>query len=263
MKNINRPIHAASAIAPTRSHAEAMRLISAEATDLVLGRISIDEVQICPQHAGLISEKSIDQLMEAWPNTRFRLHATPQIAGNKGRPIVDAANAAKHWDVMERMAGHSKRLNAPAYSIHAGRRANATLDEALDTTRRLADLFECRVGIEPLYPTGSDMWLLSSWREHEQLLNSGVDYALDLSHLQIVAHRSRERQDDLVRAMLSSPNCIEVHLSYNDGRADAHLPLDPRKTPWWLDMLDDIHADASIFYEGVLHMPPRGAKPIH
>lgn len=252
-------IMAASALAPGMSYVRSMQAIADGVVDPVLGPISIDEVQLCPQHAGKLHEDLVDVLMEQYPQTRFRIHATPRVAGEHHHRIVDAANVHEHPEQISRTSELSRRMKAPAYTLHAGLRENATLDQALDNVRRLSDLFQCPVGIEGLYPSmGPDnKWLMATWNEHEAVLESGVPFALDLSHLLIVARRERNERADLVEAMVSSPQCIEVHLSDNEARLDSHKPLTVGKPVWWMKHLDSIHSDATVFYEGILIDPRR------
>lgn len=114
--------------------------------------------------------------------------------------------------------------------------------------RRCADLFDCPVGVEGHYPTAGDTWLLASWDEYRTLFDSGVPYALDLSHLHIVANHSGRREDTLVAEMLASDRCLEIHVSDNDGRADRHaVCVEP---PWWFALLRHAHGEAVIFSEG-------------
>lgn len=250
---------AASALAPGISHARAVAAIARGVSDPVLGPVSIDEVQLCPQHSGKLHEELIDELMETHPGTRFRIHATPRVSGGHHHRIVDAANASEHPEQMARTAALSRRMCAPGYSLHAGRRDEGTLEKAFNNVRRLEDLFQCPVGIEGLYPsTGPrDTWLLSRWSEHERLLESGVHYAIDLSHLLIVARRERDERPDLVEALVSSPRCIEVHVSDNEARLDSHRPLTPGKPVWWMRHMQSIVPTATLFYEGILVDPRR------
>jgi len=88
------------------------------------------------------------------------------------------------------------------------------------------------------------------------LLEARIDSAIDLSHLNIIAKRERKHRPDLVRDLLASEHCIEVHLSNNDGRADSHRPLDPASPPWWMPLLKEIRG-ATVFYEGIVVDPRR------
>jgi len=255
-------IMAASALAPGISHARAMAAIAAGVADPVLGPISADEVQLCPQHSGKLHEALIDELMDAHPNTRFRIHATPRVSGDHHHRIVDAANVSEHPEQIARTAELSRRMKAPAYTLHAGRRSEGTLEKAIDNVKRLQDLFQCPVGIEGLYPSNgpNDVWLMATWAEHEAVLRSGVPVAIDLSHLNIVARRERDERPDLVEELVSSPNVIELHLSDNQARLDSHQPMTPGKPVWWMKHLAAVNPAATVFYEGILVDPRRKAR---
>ena len=223
-----RTLNAASAIYPGRSYKDSFAAISAGIEDPVLGMISMEHAQICPQHPGFLTGRTIERLLQSYPETAFRLHASPKMGSNQ--PIIDASNAMDHMDIVRDLAELSRSMKAAAYSFHAGEKANSTLADAFDTCRSLEDLFQCPVAIEGLYPISPrrpDRYLLSDWSEHEQLITAGVAYAIDLSHLAIVATKYG-REDQLVSELLSHPNCIEIHVSDNDGRRDIHQPLDPR-----------------------------------
>lgn len=258
-----RKIMAASAAAPGISHLRAVAALAKGVEDPVLGPIHMDEVQLCPQHAGRLSEAVVDTLMEEHPDTRFRIHATPRVEGTHVHRIVEAVDAFDHPEQMAATAALSKRMGAIGYTLHAGRRELGTLERVFENTRRLADLFGCRVGVEGLYPSigRHNTWLLASWAEHEEMLKARIPYALDVSHINIVAKRERDRRPDLLRDLLSSPNMMEFHLSDNDARADSHRPLTAGSPPWWTPFLDHVHPDASVFYEGILIDPRRKALP--
>lgn len=252
-------IHAASAAVPCVSHAKAVAALAEGLSDPVLGPISIGEVQLCPQHSGTITEDLVRRLMAAHPATRFRLHASVRVANAGRHRIVDAGNAFQDDAHVREMARLSDIMDAPAYSIHAGSVDDATLPEAFDNVRRIADIFGRKVGIEGLYPlySGRPKWLLATWSDHAEMLRSGIDYALDVSHLNIVARRERRQETALLDELISSPQCMEVHLSSNDGRADSHRPLEAASRPWWMPHLERINPGATVFYEGVLKMPNR------
>lgn len=253
-------ISAASAVAPTFSHARSLELIAESAVDPVAGPIGMDEVQLCPQHSGTLTEGVVEKLMELYPRTKFRLHASPKVKGDHSRHAnVYASNANDNQEQVAATAALSRRLNAPGYSIHAGVRGESSLTQAFDNVRRMADQFGCRVGIEGLYPPSAreNHWLLSTWDEYEQMLNSGIDYALDLSHLNIVAKRERLLDLALSTALIESPQCMEIHISDNNGRADSHRPMTVGAEPWWWDLLVSCQVDAPVFYEGAIHLPTK------
>ena len=80
------------------------------------------------------------------------------------------------------------------------------------------------------------------------LARSGAHFALDLSHIQILAHKSGEVRYDLLCDMVASDRCLEIHLSDNDASGDQHRQL--VEPPWWWNLLDMTHADAVVFTEG-------------
>lgn len=210
------------------------------------GPLHTDHVQLVPQSRGLLDESVADRLMAALPHTQFRLHANVRVLPGHG--VVDLSGFEQHADWFRQAARLSRYLNAPAYTAHAGRRQEATLPQVLEFARRCAQWFGCPVGIEGHYPTREDAFLLSSWDEYKKLLHSGVPYALDLSHMHILASRSGRREPTLLAEMLSCERCLEVHISDNDGRADQHRVCTDE--PWWWPLLSRVHAQAVVFSEG-------------
>ena len=250
-------INAASAVAPVTTHRRALAHIADGLRDEVLGPILMEHVQICPQHAGYVDEELVTDLMQAYPDTAFRLHASPKLSGH-GRSIVHVSNWQEHQGYIDEALRLGGIMGSHGHTVHAGERRDCNIDEMIDRLDALQQKTGMPVGVEGLYPSMRDRWLMSTWQEHERVAERGCLYALDLSHLNIVA-RTHGRQDDLVRDLLTSPQCIEVHVSANDGRADAHKPLEHSARPWWLEMLEECSSQAVIFYEGVL-VDPRKKK---
>ncbi len=249
------PIHAASAIVPTKTHEMSLDLIAEGLADPVFGEIDMHRVQLCPQHRGYLGEDEIERFMARYPETEFRLHASPKLAGVPKRHVY-GSNIPENKDWIDRLIALTKLMGSIGYSIHAGLREESTIDQMIGNVKALEDKMSARVAVEGLYPARSDMWLMSNWQEYEAVAHSGVGFALDLSHLNIVARR-HGRKDDIVRDLLALPNCVEIHVSHNDGRADAHRKLNPEQEPWWLPMIAGAHSDADFFYEGILVMPSR------
>lgn len=230
-------------------------------SDPLFGRLSLDQVQLVPQMAGILTCEGAADLVRAHPGTGFRLHANVRVLPEHRR--ADLSNFADQKPWFEQAARVSKVLGSRAYTAHAGRRANASLQEAFDNCRRAADLFGCPVGIEGLYPSRTEDWLLSTWAEYRQLLAAGVAYALDLSHLHILATQTGLLDLGLVRELLASNCCLEVHVSHNDGQADCHRPC-PASPPWWFALLQQARRQAEhsdgfvVFSEGNLrHLEPQ------
>lgn len=250
-------IQAASAVAPATTHKRAMEHITQGLKDDVLGPIEYDKIQLCPQHAGYISDSLIDFLLEKYPHTEFRLHASPKLR-NIAAKIVYVSNARENDDYINESLRINERLSAGGYSLHAGEREHCTIEQMVKNLSEIQAKTNIPVAVEGLYPSASNKWLMSDWHEYEYVAEKGCKYALDLSHLNIVARRHGQN-DTLVKSLLKSDQCIEIHVSGNDGRADSHKPLDKDKDPWWLEMLRQNDSKAVIFYEGVL-IDPRNRK---
>jgi hypothetical protein len=230
---------------PAKTCHEAMRLAN-HSFETLFGKISTSHVQLCPQNFGQLTDAIVDDLMALYPDTRFRLHANARV--QERLQIVDLVDWFDRPDFFAALARTSKRLNAPAYSLHAGQRSSLLLAKLFDAAKAAADLFGCPVAIEGHYPTARGKFFLDSWLKYEQLARSGVPFALDLSHIQILAHKSGEVRYDLLCDMVASDRCLEIHLSANDGSGDQHRQL--VEPPWWWSLLDMAHADAVLFTEG-------------
>jgi len=223
----------------------------------MFGRLQVQNVQFVPQSSGLLTQEVACSLATKYPGTRFRLHANVRLLTQYR--VADLANLPKQPDWFDLAAQVSRALNAPAYSAHAGRRADATLGQMLDNARRAADLFSCPVAVEGLYPTQGDELLVSTWQEYQCVLESGVPFALDLSHLNILAHQTGRQELSLVREMLASERCIEVHVSDNDGRGDTHQVC--ARPAWWMPLLAGINPAAVVFSEGNHRRALQGGQP--
>lgn len=255
---LKRPVHVSLGMYGKLPHRNAIaQALACPPLEPLLGQLSTAHLQLCPQNRGRVDMHLAAAFRKSHPEVAFRLHANVQVE-EKPR-IVDLCDwpVEKGW--FAEAAKVSAALCAPAYTAHAGKRERATVAEVLNHVREVEQLFGIPVGIEGHYPTPRNTWLISSWEEYRQLLESGVRYALDLSHLNILAVRSGRIEWSLVREMLANPCCLEVHVSSNDGSADQHLPLDT--SPWWFPLLADVHEQAVIFSEGRQSplMPPHNA----
>lgn len=238
--------HASLACWPGLRHEAAAALLHEPVEEPLFGRLSTEHVQLVPQSLGCLNEALAEALRTAHPGTRFRLHANVQVLPR--RRLANLSGFALHADWFAQAARISQGLEAPAYTAHAGHRTEADLARVLDHVRRCADLFGCPVGVEGHYPSASNVWLVSNWAEYRAVFESGVPYALDLSHLHILTTRTGRSETTLVAEMLACERCIEVHVSDNDGRGDWHrVCVEP---PWWHPLLPHIHPSAVIFSEG-------------
>ncbi|MFT3815633.1 MAG: hypothetical protein QM740_20090 [Acidovorax sp.] len=239
-------IHVSLACWPGLSHEAAAQMLREPVDEPLFGQLSVEHVQVVPQCVGCLTEERADVLRAACPGTQLRLHANVHLLPE--RRLADLSGFDAHADWFAQAARVSQRLNAPAYTAHAGRRSQAGLSAMLDHARRCADLFGCPVGVEGHYPSREDIWLVSSWQEYRAVFESGVPYALDLSHLYILATRSGRLEMSLVAEMLACERCIEVHVSANDGSGDWHQVC--TEPPWWHPLLGHVHPHAMVFSEG-------------
>lgn len=243
--------HAATACFPGLPFFGALEKFAQGVVEPHLGSVSFEHCQLCPQSFGVLSDSRIDEIKSKFPGTQFRLHANVHLP-EFGRVLLDAStyriNTRPYYEALARA---SQRLGANAYTLHAGRRANCSLEEMGNNVREIRDLFGMRVGVEGLYPSRDGEWLLADWSDYQWLLNSGLDFALDLSHLNIVAKRARTREPSLVGELLASEHCIEIHCSSNNGVRDSHAVTTP--DDWWLSMLNGsipVNSGAVVFTEG-------------
>jgi hypothetical protein len=247
--SFTRPVHLSlGAYGRCPHHVAITQALTQSPSDPLLGSLSTTKLQLCPQNRGRIDVEMALKLRRNHPEIEWRLHANVQIDGHAR--IVDLCDWRDELYWFAQVARLSNVLAAPAYTAHAGRRGQATLTEVLRYTLEAEQLFGIPVGIEGHYPTKQDIWLLSTWAEYRQLLESGAHYALDLSHLHIVATASGYVEWNLLCELLACPQCIEVHLSGNDGSADQHHALDVDAVPWWLSLMACVNPDAVIFSEG-------------
>ena len=224
---------------------EACTLLANEAEEAF--ETSIDYVQLCPQTPTVFTEESLTEIQDAFPDTQFQLHANVRV--KPGLLILDASsyNDRNHW-YFERLGELSKFIKAPAYSLHSGRRRHCTMLHLFRNLEDIQSLFEMPVLVEGMYPTrdGPEEYLMSTWQEYLNVMNSGFYYAIDLSHLHIVANREGQRPD-WVYQLITHPNCKEVHVSHNNGRSDAHRPISERvwDNLWWKEAWLSALADRS------------------
>ena len=222
----------------------------AEAIALCALREELDaaHVQLCPQSWGAVDAGLAERLQDRHPHTAFRLHSNLRTRAGT-QEVTAADDDAGAWERLAVFDELSACFGATVYSLHAGSRRQMALPEMFDNLRRMNDEFEVTVAVEGMYPHPRQAFLLDCWSDYEALLEAAVPFALDLSHLNIVACREQRQDLDLTRALLASPHCLEVHLSANSGRADQHRPLDGTRSEWWWAGLDGLHDAAIVFAE--------------
>lgn len=243
-----RTINASLAMFPGYTCEKALDLAAAGISEPFIGAIAVQHVQLAPQNIGTITEGVCEQLAQRHPGTRLRLHANARILPR--HHLIDASNFGPDTRFyFEALADRSRRLGAPAYSVHAGYKENCSFGQLLDNVRRIQDIFgpDCCVAVEGLYRNAHRPQHMDCWREYEAVLAAGIPQAVDLSHLNIVARAERSHGGALLTELLASRNTIEIHCSANDGRRDEHSQL--TEEPWWWASLAHVHPDAVLFTE--------------
>lgn len=231
---------------PRADHLSLLEMIHlTEFSEPLLGTISKDKLQICPQNRGQVTSELLTTIQEKYPTTQFRLHANVQVLDRA--LIIDLSQYATRPDYFNALVDVHRFIKAPVYTAHAGRREHCSLQKAFENTLDLEQKLGIPVGIEGHYPAINNMFLMSDWKEYSTLLESNVNYVIDLSHLNIVARRYGKRVE-LVNELVNNPRCIEVHISHNDGLSDKHLQLDSK--PWWWNCLEYLNPTADVFTEG-------------
>ena len=179
----------------------------------------------------------VEVLRDSFPETTFRLHANVRI-GPKLR-MLDASTFTPETDWYYReIAKYTRYFNSPGYSFHAGKRVNASLRKMRENVQQIQAYFDCPLIVEGLYPNQQDTWLVSTWEEYRWLMESGLYYAIDLSHIHILSVQCRNQQRELLADLLTHSNCREIHISHNCGRKDGHQMIETSvwKELWWREI---------------------------
>lgn len=242
---------------PGLTHSNAVKRLY-EGVEEVFGPISTRRIQLCPQNSGRLSEFEAASLRTLYPGTQFRLHANVRVLQN--HVFADASNATHHNDYWLAARGVAERLCSTVWTIHAGRRALADLELMKRNVLMLEDFLGIGVAVEGLYPDRLYRWLINSWYEYGWLLQSGLKYAIDMSHLHIVHMDEGYWAGALVDELLTSENCVEIHVSTNDGVSDDHEVL--MQPPYWWEHLAVRSKNAVIFTEGN-QLRARHGRPVH
>jgi hypothetical protein len=254
-------IHGTTACYPGFTVRAALDRLAVGVSEPVVGALSTQHCQVCPQNFGVLSEAEAEALRADYPDTQLRLHANARVLPR--HVLWDASTVCDDTlPYYAALADRSHRLGAEAISIHAGNVEHATLQQMFDNVRRLQDTVfrDVSVAVEGLYPHAKRPQLLGTWAEYDALLRAELPFALDLSHLHIVRAHEGEHTD-LVRELLASPNCLEVHTSGNDGRRDEHALL--TEAPWWWPMLPNVGPNAIVFSESNHARALRATSLIH
>jgi len=217
--------------------------------------VLLDHVQICPQNSEVFDLDMAGYFVESFPNIQFRLHANVRV--DFKRFILDVSDFDwndDNFNYWKTLASISKLLKAKVYTLHAGHfKDQLSHQQLFKKIKQIEDLFECDVGIEGHYPLlnnqSKQMFYLSTWDEYRELFEySDCKYVIDLSHFNIIAHKTGCYDLELLRQMMEHPRCLEIHVSSNDGTKDSHKKL--KNKYWWYPVLKSTKTTAIIFSEG-------------
>jgi hypothetical protein len=238
-------INATTANFPGKCYSQATYLASTMKSNWAT--IVNEHMQLCPQQCDFINESFAEKIRDKYKSIKFRCHANVRLFDFLH--IFDASSAQEdilHKEYIEKLKLINDKLNADKYSVHAGS-AIISLDKMKDNVLRLQDKLNIDVAVEGLYPHKKINWLISSWSEYNWLLESELNMAIDLSHLQIVAKHEGYWNADLVQALLQSEKCLEIHVSSNDGINDSHTDVVGEED--WLKLLNVANKTSVIFTE--------------
>lgn len=235
----------------------ALDKITAGVSEGVWGTLSPEHIQLCPQNPTILSEGVVEGLCAAYPQSQLRLHANARVLDRHVLWDVSTFDAQTHH-YYRALADRMVRLGATTFSVHSGYLRNCSSEEFWERLNRLRDDVDhwtqgrvC-VAVEGLYPCAARPQHIGTWKEYEQLLREEIPFALDLSHLKIVGCHEKTWNSDLVRELLASPLCVEVHVSDNDGRSDRHSTVQ-RHPQWWEHLQSaSLPSTCVIFSEGNL-----------
>lgn len=256
-----KPIHPALAIFPRKGPEHSMDTIVSVGAD---GEYPLDtsKAQITPQNFAKWTPEQTRAFADRYPNTTFRFHASVRLGNyeyEKPREAwFDLAGFVRQPRLarayFEALGECNAALGSPLYSFHTGRKVGSgSIQQLKRAFNEIQSIMQCECAIETLYPLKARPgyhWV-ESWREHEELLASGVPFVLDMSHLNIIAH-SEGHNLTLVEAMLAAPQLKEIHISGNDGTADAHESLASTTGAWWWPLVEAYEGPADIFSEGCM-----------
>lgn len=210
--------------------------------------LAMDWIQLCPQSYGVVDEGLITDLKRHYPRTKFQLHSNVRLKCGK-TPVHGSSHGEWVNEYLETFERLTLLSGCGIYSLHSGYADEMTLNDMFENVREWNRQYNIIIAVEGLYPERRRQALISTWTEYEQLLHADIPYAIDLSHLHIVATTERKRPLQLVRDLLRSQHCREIHLSANNGRVDAHQPWSESNSEWWWEVLDSRHDQCVVFCE--------------
>lgn len=231
---------------PRYSPEKAMLYMVENKPSNVFGEVSLTYVQICPQNfsGGALTEEKLKSLQVEYPDSTFRFHANVRLLEESGC-LYDLGTVRRHPEYTEKLIPLLAYLGQP-YSLHAASNGLPLRNQAA-TARMLSRASGVPVAIEGLYPAERRNNSLSQWDEYYRLLDFDIPYALDFSHLNIIKNKYGDPPENLIHELLSNENCIEIHISGNDGISDKHLRF--CEDEWWIELINKANKSSIIFDE--------------
>lgn len=206
-------------------------------------------IQICPQHIGFINERSAEQIKFKYQSTNFRLHANVRLF-TKLKNFDAGSNMQEEQDYIYNLKKISNILDSKAYSYHAPNSEFLDWENIRNNVLFLQDYLKIPVAIEGLYPTKKRTYWDNSFYVYEKILNSDLNFAIDLSHLNIAYSKMSklEQQEfyELSVKLINNNRCLEIHISGNDGSHDEHKPIQGNE--WWFGLLSELNSQSPILF---------------
>lgn len=208
------------------------------------------DIQICPQHIGFLTKRQFEKIQETYSTTKFRLHANVRLQSEL--IFFDASNTINDKkEYVQKLKLMIEMTKNDIYTYHAPQRKKISWKKIKKNVLDLQDYLNVCVGVEGLYPVEKfkDIWS-NSIEAYEKLMNSGLFFVVDLSHLNILYYKENKNDliKELTKELLNHKNCIEVHISGNNGIYDQHHIIQD-KNIWWLDILKNSKYQKTIFCE--------------
>jgi len=229
-----------------KSYMQSIELIKSAKESFIDNSFAIKKniIQLCPQHIGYLSPLLINNIKIKYKEIQFRLHANVKVWDKLY--LFDASSDLRleeNKKYILKLKEINNLLGSKIYSYHAGRRCS--IKRLLSNVNYLEDFLGCEVAVEGLYPTKENKWNLSSYNDHEDMFyKTNLKYVIDFSHFNIINSVEKRIDFHLLKEMIESPRCLEIHISDNDGEKDSHHKI--TKELWWFSMMSNASLTSSV-----------------
>ncbi len=248
---IKKKINPTTACFPGKPLESALHLLNNNLPkDSLIKNWDFSNIQLCPQNPGFISAKKAESLIGKYPSTQFRLHANARLF-LEHQSFDSNFSLNDEYAYTKQLKTINDILNGKVYSYHAPMKTEKSWNEIINNVLSLQDFLKIPVALEGLYPNrniGNDFWK-DTYNNYLTILNSDIFYAFDLSHLNILYEQSNEITKkqiiSLSKEMIEHKNCLEIHISDNDGIHDSHKIIKEEK--WWVEILNSSTLNKNCF----------------